>query len=109
MDDIGALTHQVEYLFLKKIIDGLKNKSINLVDAKKYAKDFLQIEPFTSFEDAYEKVINFVKTNTIFIELTTFMNSYKNEKQDLDKIQRMREHLKNSDIDSALLVAKENA
>lgn len=107
MDDIAALTHQLEYLFLKKIIAGLRNKSISIAKAKEYANAFLSIEPFSSAEDAYVKIMEFVAKNTLFSELKTYMNSYQHEKNDLAKIKKMREYIKQSDIDSALKVAKE--
>jgi hypothetical protein len=107
MDDIAALTHRLEYLFLKKLIAGLKDKSIDVLKAKEYANAFLKIEPFESPEDAYIKVMNFVAVYNLFPELKIYMNSYQNEKNDLAKIHEMREFIKKADIDSALKVAKE--
>ena len=107
MDDLSALTHQLEYIFLKKIIAGLKDKTINLINAKTYANDFLSIEPFASADDAYAKIMNFVTQHNAFTELKTYMDSYNNDKNDLEKIRKMREHMKNSDIDAALQVAKD--
>ncbi|HUD04814.1 MAG TPA: hypothetical protein VMR59_02405 [Patescibacteria group bacterium] len=107
MDDLAALTHQLEYLFLKKLIAGLKDKSLDALTAKEYANAFLRIEPFESAEDAYIKIMDFVAKNVLFNELKAQMNTYQSEKNDLAKINKMRAYIKQRDIDSALKVAKE--
>jgi hypothetical protein len=106
VDDLAVLTHQLEYLFLKKIIDGLRDKKISIVQAKEYANAFLAIEPFVSAEDAHEKIMNFFAQYPIFIETRNYMLTYQNEKNDLSKIAKMREHIKQNNIDAALAVAK---
>jgi hypothetical protein len=107
VDDIAALTHQLEYLFLKKLIVGLKDKSLDILKAKEYANAFLPIEPFESAEDAYVKIMDFVAKNVLFNDLKTYMNTYQSEKNDLAKINKMRAYMKQQDIDSALKAAKE--
>lgn len=107
MDDVAALTHHLEYLFLKKLIAGLKDKSLDVLKAKEYANTFLKIEPFESAEDAYVKIMDFVAKNVLFNELKTHMNTYQSEKNDLAKINKMRVYMKQQDIDSALKAVKE--
>ena len=94
MDDLAVLTHQLEYLFLKKIIAGLRDKSISVSEAKTYANAFLTIEPLISSEDAYVKIMDFVAKNTLFTDLKGYMNVYQKEKNDLIKITKMREYIK---------------
>jgi hypothetical protein len=107
VDDLAALTHHLEYLFLKKLIAGLKDKSLDALKAKEYANAFLKIEPFESTEDAYINIMDFVTRNVYFNDLKTYMNTYQSEKNDLAKINRMRAYMKQQNIDSALKVAKE--
>lgn len=107
MDDVAALTHHLEYLFLKRIISGLRDKSIDIPKAKESAIAFLAIEPFTSSEDAHNKITEFVAKNKVFRDLLDYMYSYKIEKEDLEKVNKMREHIKLGNIDAALDVAKQ--
>jgi hypothetical protein len=106
MDDIAALTHQLEYLFLKKIIAQLKDETVDVPTAKAEANAFLGIEPFTTPEETYIKIMDFVKEHPAFGELKAHMNAFQKEKNDLAKIAKMREHMKNNNIDAALAVAK---
>lgn len=106
VDDLAALTYQFEHLFLKRIIEGLRNKGISIVQAKEYANAFLAIEPFTSVEDACAKITEFVAQHTAFVELKNYMVNYQNQKNDLAKIAKMREHIRQNNIDAALVVAK---
>ncbi len=106
MDNIAAIKHQIEYLFLKKIIAGLKDGSISVVKAKEYANAFLSIEPFLSIEDAYNKTNQFVAEHSEFTILKDYMDAFEKEKDVSAKIDKMREHIKLNNIDAALQVAK---
>jgi hypothetical protein len=106
MDDLAALTHQIEYLFLRKIITGLQSKSINVSESKKYANAFLAIEPFKSADDAHAKITAFVSSNVPFTELKEYMDAYQDKKDELAKIAKMKEHLKQNNIKEAIAVAK---
>lgn len=106
MDDTAALTYQLEYIFLKKLIDELRNETISVEESKADAGAFLDIEPFTTPEETYIKIMEFVKQHSKFTVLKDYMNAYQKEKQDRAKIAQMREHLKKNDIDAALAVAK---
>jgi hypothetical protein len=106
VEDLKALSYEFEYLFLRKIIDGLKSKNINVAQAKEYAQAFLAIEPFSSFEDASEKIMKFVAQYPIFNELKTCVTKYQNERNDLKKIAQMREYIRQNNIDAALKVVK---
>lgn len=106
MDDLAALTHQLEYLFLKKIIAGLRNKSIGVSEAKIYANAFLGIEPFESSEETYIKIMEFAAKHPQFTDLKDYMNAYQREKNDLIKITKMREYMKQNNMDAALAVAQ---
>ena len=103
---MSALTHQLEYMFLKKIIDELETETMSVAEAKKNASDFLAIEPFTNPEETYIIIMDFVRNHEIFIELKNYMNAYQNERNERAKIAKMREHLKQNNIDAALAVAK---
>lgn len=107
MDNIAAIKHQIEYLFLKKIIAGLRDGSISVAKAKEYANAFLSIEPFTSIEDAYNKVNQFIAKHTEFVILKDYMDAFEKEKDVAGKIDKMREHIRQNNIDAAIQVAKE--
>lgn len=107
MDNLAALTHQLEYLFLRKIIDGLRDTSIPLAEAKAASTAFLTIEPFTSGEDAHTKIITFTAQYPKFTELQTYINAYQSEKENLEKVTKMKTLIKQNNIDAALAVAHE--
>ena len=107
MDDVAKITSKVEYLFLKKIIAGLRDGSMSVKQAKEYANAFLSIEPFTSIEDAYSKTNQFVKEHSEFTILKDYIDSYEKERDVAGKIDKMREHMRQNNIDAAIQVAKE--
>lgn len=107
MDDIAKITNQIEYLFLKKIIAGLRDGSISVPKAKEYANAFLSIEPFLSIEDAYNKTNQFVAEHTEFTILKDYIDGFEKEKDVVEKIDKMREHMRQNNIDAAIQVAKE--
>jgi len=106
VDNIAAIKHQIEYLFLKKIIAGLRDGSISVAKAKEYANVFLSIEPFTSIEDAYNKTNQFVAKHSEFTIIKDYMDAFEKEKDVAAKIDKMREHIKQNNLDEALQVAK---
>ena len=55
MEDLPKLTNQLEFLFLKRIIEGFRERTIDFPTAQDLAKKFLEMEPFASFEDAKQK------------------------------------------------------
>ena len=84
MPDLPKLTQILEYLFLKELVKGLKDKSFTVADAKKLAHTFLTIEPFASLDDAFKKMENFAKNNSKFESLkNTCMLMKRNKKQKL--------------------------
>lgn len=107
MDDVAALTNQFEYLFMRRIIVGLEDGTMSIVNAKQYANEFLAIEPFASMEDAYNKSLLFVTKHTEFVELKEYLDVFEKEKDVPGKINKMREHMKQNNIEAALQVAKE--
>ena len=103
---MAALAHQLEYMFLKKVIDELRAETMSVAEAKKNANDFLSIEPFTNPEETYINIMDFVRNHEVFIELKNYMNAYQNERNERAKVAKMREYLKQNNIDAALAVAK---
>lgn len=104
--DLAAVTNKLEYLFLKKIIAGLRDNSMTIPKAKEYANEFLTIEPFTSSEDAYNKTAQFAEKHVEFMELKDYLDALEKEKDVAGKIDQMREHIKQNNIDAALEVAR---
>lgn len=106
MDKTKPLSYNLEYIFLQKIINGLRSKEYTLAQAKQHAIDFLKIEPLDTPEDAYIKIMEFVASHPDFSELKSFMNDYQIKRADLAKIEMMRQYIKKKDINSALKIAK---
>lgn len=108
MEELKKLTDNVEYMFLKRIITGIREKSIGIPDSRTIALAFLQIEPFTSVDDAKSKIQAFTDKYSYFKDLTNYMKTYDEEKRIGQAINRIRKHLKDQDIDSALEVAQKS-
>lgn len=106
MNDLPKVSNQLEFLFLKRLSAGLKNGSIDLQTAKKLTSTFLQIEPFSSIEDAIQKMQAFVVQFPDFSQLKEYVEAYFSEQYKDVRIEQMRTHLKQGDIDQALEVAK---
>ena len=107
MEDLKKLTDQIEYLFLKLIIDGLRNNSITVDQAKQYASQFLPIEPFASTDDAIQKVHAFCLSAPQFNKLKDFVDSLHAEKHIDDKISNMKELIAQNKIGEAIDVASQ--
>lgn len=106
MDELNTLKMRLEYKFLKELVKGLRQKNITASDTKIWAQIFLAIEPFTSTQDAHEKISKFCQTYPQFNTLKEYMDSYNKEENIDNIINKMREHIKANDIDSAIKVAK---
>jgi len=106
MPDLPKLTQILEYLFLKELVKGLKDKSFTVADAKKLAHTFLTIEPFASLDDAFKKMENFAKNNSKFESLKKYVYAYEEEQKTEAKIVKMKKLIRENKIDEALEVAK---
>lgn len=106
MDTIAQVTDMLEYLFLKQLIKGLRDGTITPDQARQYANDFLPIEPFASLDDARIKVESFVASHQHFEPLKSYIDAYQTDQQTNAKIEAMRKHLQNNNIDEAINVAK---
>lgn len=96
------LKDQLEYLFIRVIISGLKNKTLQIPEAKSLAREFLAIEPFASIEDAHTKINAFVSTHPQFSLLKEYADVFYDEDKIEHKLETMRQHLKENNIDEAL-------
>lgn len=72
-------------MFLKKIIEGLKEGSLSILQAKEKAQQFLKLQPFTTTEDAKEKLrtlrLNTHSLTALWSWLTHFIQSKKQMKR----------------------------
>lgn len=107
MEDVEKITDNVEYMFVKRLIDALRGNDVDVDGARQYAKDFLAIEPFASLEDAKEKMKVFVGKYEVFKGLSEYLDSYHEEAKKDEKIANIREHLRSNNLDEALKVAGE--
>lgn len=105
MDEIKKITDHLEYLFIRKIIEGLTDESISILVAKNYAIAFSKLEPFTSIDDAKDKMSRFTDQNIIFNQMKDYANAYHTEQKLGAVIEKMRGYMQNNQIDEALEVA----
>lgn len=105
MNEINKVTKHLEYLFLKKIISGLRNKEINEIQAKDFATNFLKLEPFNSIMELKNKILAFTNQHSYFKELSDYLIAYYEEKRISQVIEKMRKYIKNNEIDKALQIA----
>ena len=103
-ESLTKLKDQLEYLFMRVIISKLKANAMQPIEAKGLAQEFLKIEPFASIDDAHAKIDTFVAANNIFSLLKEYSDVYYDEERLDDKLEIMRTHLKNNNIDEALKV-----
>ncbi|HVZ58429.1 MAG TPA: hypothetical protein VG935_01620 [Patescibacteria group bacterium] len=107
MQDLQLVTRQLEYLFLKKLVDEVRSKTLDNASAKQLATAFLQIEPFASVEDAKSKIEQFTRYNAQFATLNEYIDAYFSEQHKDILIEKMRQHIKAGNIDQAIQIAKQ--
>lgn len=100
------MTEKVEYMFLKKLVTGLKDGSMEPVQAQQYAQAFLKIEPFQNFEDAKAKIEIFVTVYPELSELKEYIEAYHYEQKVDSVIQKMQEYIGQDKLDEAIQVAQ---
>ena len=105
MDDIAKMTEQAEYLFLKRVINGLRDKSITIPEAKECAKLFLNTEPFTTIDEAKAKINQFVTDHTKFDSIKKYIDAFHHEQGIDNVIEKMRQYIKDDNVDEALKIA----
>lgn len=103
-DSLVKMKDQLEYLFVRVIISEIKKQKMHANDVKPLCQEFLKEEPFSSIEDAHEKVDSFVAAHPQFSVLKEYANVYSDEDKIDEKLDIMRQHLKANNIDDALKV-----
>ena len=104
--NLDKLVEEVERDLLSHIYANLKTQEINAEEAQKLAQDFLKLLPFKDKQDLLDRL------NALGNQYRTAQEVYvkygvpHEEQERLKKIDMMREHIKNGDIDKALEVAK---
>ncbi len=106
MNDIKKIAHHLDYLFLKKIIAQLKDKSITEDQARLKAREFRALGSFASIEDCQAKIKQFTAQHPEHADMTEYADAYYKEKDTHKLVAQMKKHLKNNDIDSALKIAQ---
>jgi hypothetical protein len=106
MDDVQKITSQLEHIFLDKLLEGLRQRTLTIPQAKELANNFLKNEPFTSFEEAVEKMKAFTREHAELGVLNDYLSAFHQERQKGALIEKMRMHLKKGEIDQAIQVAK---
>lgn len=102
MDELAKVANQLEYIFLKRLAIGIKGNIIDIPTAKNLATLFLQIEPFTSVDDAKQKMQQFSIQNSYFELLKDYIEAYYSEQHKDAAIEQMRVHIKEGNLDKAL-------
>lgn len=106
VEELKILTERLEYIFIKEVIKALKTESVSIEEARSLAIDFRKIEPFRSIEDAEEKVTHYTEKYPRFIILKEYADGFRYEQEANKKIEKMRKHMQENNIDEALKVAK---
>ena len=108
MDDqsLKAITSDVENDLLNIIIQNLKQKSLDVKQAKALAKEFLSLLPIQDKKDLLEKLHKLsnehVEVKSLYLK---YAKPYEEEERQ-KKLALMSEHIKNGQIEHALNVAK---
>jgi hypothetical protein len=106
MDDIKKVTEHIEYLFINKILQGLSGDTLKIPEAKNLAIAFKAIEPFTSIEDAKQKMELFASEYPTFIKMKEYVDASHSDAHVNEKINHMRDLMRDEKIDEAIQVAK---
>ena len=106
MDNLPVVTNQLEFLFLKRLVAGLKDGTLDLPTAKVLTQTFRHIEPFSSVEDAKAKMQDFSEKNPYFSQLQDYIDAYYSEQYKDVLIEQIRDHVRQGNIDQALQIAK---
>lgn len=105
-DEVAKLQKDLEYRLLKSLVEGMKDESIPLKEAKEIATVFLGLEPFSSLDELKAKMNTFSQQFPQYEEFNAYVTAFIDEKGVRHVIHRMQEHLDSSDIDGALEVAQ---
>lgn len=105
MDDVKKLKTIVEYQYLKHVVEGVRNKTLSLPDAKKSAQAFLKLLPFASTDDIKNKMETYANEFSQFSFLAQYIKVYEEEQKMASVIEKMKQHIQNNNIDEALKVA----
>lgn len=105
MNELAGLTKKLEYLFLRIIIKGVRDKKLTLDQARQYSQVFLKIEPFNSIDDARVKMNKFAAHNPQFHDLVKYVDAHVSEKTVESKVRAMRKLLKENKIEEVLKIA----
>jgi len=108
MEELQKLTVHLEYIFLKTIVRELKAGHIKILDAKNYAISFRKLEPFGSLEDAKAKMQQFSTIYQAYVLPEDYIDIYFQELKKDELIEKMREYLKNNNIEEAIKLVKTN-
>ncbi|KXK12029.1 MAG: hypothetical protein UZ22_OP11002000146 [Microgenomates bacterium OLB23] len=100
------MTEKVEYMFLKQLVEGLKDGSLQPAQAQEYARAFLKFEPFQNFEDAKAKMTTFAQQYPLFTTLQDYINAYHYEQKVDSVIQKMQEYIGQDKVEEAIQVAQ---
>jgi len=91
MEDIEKLTEKLEQLFLDQLITLLESESIEVEKSKQITAEFLNLGPFSSFEEMNVKIKLFVDTYPAFLPFykRMFAEPSQKTKELLDLIQKL--------------------
>lgn len=106
--NLDKLVEEVERDLLSHIYANLKTNEINAQQAQKLAQDFLKLLPFKDKKDLLDKLNELGKEYRTAQEVYVKFGVPYEEQEREKKLELMRTHIKNGDIDKALEVAKGN-
>ena len=104
LDD--ALIKQVEVDYLLDLIKELRSQRIDLPKGREITREFLTLLPFTSLDDMRNKVKTFSEKYKDFSRAYINLQAKEEQEKKTAVLDKMREHLKNKNIDEAINIAK---
>src|SRR3989338_2166521 len=102
--ELKVLSDHLVFLFLRGIAEGMRNNILALNVARFRAREFLDLEPFTSIEDMQTKITAFVAKYPDFVTVKEYLDSYHSEKKIKGVIDKMQKYIDDKKIDEALTV-----
>lgn len=104
--NLDKLVEEVERELLSHIYANLKTNEIDAVEAQKLAQDFLKLLPFKDKQDLLDKLNVLGNTHRTAQEVYVKYGVPYEEQLRQEKIDKMREHIKNGNLEQAIAVAK---
>ena len=99
---------RIEEEYLRILIKQLQDGEIKTEDAKTLTGEFLDLTPFSSIDDMELKLQKFTENHPEFGGIYMNLLNYEDEAKTNALLAEMRTHLKNNNVDQALVAAQKH-